>query len=605
VVKLRLLLALVALGIGIVAAPLAASPGVPHVDDWAVSPNMTAIGFSENLVPLENAAPDDGVFNSDLAFWGDMAVQGTYDGFRLLDITYPTRPKTILNYEDCYPQGNRQGGNQGDITIWGDILVRSSNSPASSTTQQTCDGDPVPGGFEGLIVFDISNKLDPDVVAMVDLPCGSHTQTLVPDVANGRVLVYNSASAGVPCAGIEIVEIPLANPAGASFLRFEPSGDPVPALPNLVTIDAPSSAAGTYVSSGAAFGTTAPVAGIAGSVVLVNDGTALPNEGCNPLVGFPAGAIALVDRGTCPFLQKATVAQAAGAVAMIVANNAPGTPTTLGGDDPAHTIMIPAGMISQADGAAIKAGLPATGKLASAMMPETPERACHDTAVILGDVMKTACAGHDGISVWTLDPAEGGSLADPKILYSRMFEGVTIGHTAAFTWDGEVIVFGHEPGGGGQAQCQETSSEVNRTLFFLDADTGDTLGTIVHARPQSALENCTWHNLNVVPLKNKNGKPRYVFVSGNYQSGISVVDFSDPAAAHEIAFADPPPLVDPDPPVGIELGGDWATYWYNGRIYESDITRGLTIWRLDDPAVATFVRTSHLNPQTTEFTINK
>ena len=268
--KLKLVLALLALSIGVVAAPLAASPNVPHVDDWAISPNLTAIGFSANPVPLEAAAPDDGVYNSDLAFWGDMAVQGTYDGFVLHDITYPTRPKVILNYTDCYPEGSRTGGNQGDITIWGDILVRSSNSPASSTTQQTCDGDPVPGGFEGLIVFDISNKLDPDVVAMVDLPCGSHTQTMVPDVANGRVLVYNSSTTGVPCAGLEIVEIPLANPAGAHFLRFEPSGDPVPPLPNVVTVDAPSSAAGTYVASGANWGTMAPETGIAGSFAVVN-----------------------------------------------------------------------------------------------------------------------------------------------------------------------------------------------------------------------------------------------------------------------------------------------------------------------------------------------
>jgi hypothetical protein len=83
---------------------------------------------------------------------------------------------------------------------------------------------------------------------------------------------------------------------------------------------------------------------------------------------------------------------------------------------------------------------------------------------------------------------------------------------------------------------------LNRTLFFLDADTGMEMGTFLHPRPQTAQENCTWHNLNTVPLKNKNGKPRYVFVSGNYQSGISVVDFTDPMHAEEIAFVDPPPL---------------------------------------------------------------
>jgi hypothetical protein len=95
-------------------------------------------------------------------------------------------------------------------------------------------------------------------------------------------------------------------------------------------------------------------------------------------------------------------------------------------------------------------------------------------------------------------------------------------------------------------------------------------------------------------------------VSGNYQSGISVIDWTDLSNPKEIAYADPPPLIDPNPPVGIELGGDWSTYWYNGRLYESDITRGLVIWRLDDPAVSTFIRTTGPNnPQTQLFTIDK
>jgi hypothetical protein len=99
-------------------------------------------------------------------------------------------------------------------------------------------------------------------------------------------------------------------------------------------------------------------------------------------------------------------------------------------------------------------------------------------------------------------------------------------------------------------------------------------------------------------LRNKGGKPRYVLVAGNYQSGISVVDFTNPAAAEEIAYADPPPLVP------TQLGGDWSTYWYNGRIYESDITRGLLIRRLNDPAVTSYFRTPHSNPQTQEFSID-
>lgn len=114
----------------------------------------------------------------------------------------------------------------------------------------------------------------------------------------------------------------------------------------------------TFTMSAAGFGPPYPPAGITGTLALVNDGTALPNEGCSPLVGFPAGSIAVAYRGTCTFTTKVANAQAAGAVAVVIINSVPGNPITLGGADP--TITIPSGMISQADGAAVVAGLPAS-----------------------------------------------------------------------------------------------------------------------------------------------------------------------------------------------------------------------------------------------------
>ncbi len=130
-------------------------------------------------------------------------------------------------------------------------------------------------------------------------------------------------------------------------------------LTNRVDVDPPSSAAGTYQMTDAAFGPAFTQAGLSGPMVVVNDGSALPSEGCGPLVGFPAGAIAIVDRGTCPFVDKVVNAQAAGAISVIVANNVAGAPITLGG---AAATSIPAGMISLADANTIKAGLPATGR---------------------------------------------------------------------------------------------------------------------------------------------------------------------------------------------------------------------------------------------------
>ena len=45
--------------------------------------------------------------------------------------------------------------------------------------------------------------------------------------------------------------------------------------------------------------------------------------------------------------------------------------------------------------------------------------ACHDTGIILGDVLKAACAGGQGFAVWSMDSADGGSLIDPALLYTK------------------------------------------------------------------------------------------------------------------------------------------------------------------------------------------
>jgi hypothetical protein len=552
------------------------------VSTFTYSKNMHPQGYSPREVPF--SGPTSGIFNSDLAFWGRTAVQGTYEGFRLIDISDPENPVEIVNFTDCV--GGTTTGNQGDVIVWGDIVVRSWNSPTPAGGR-FCGGVFTPAGQEGVHVFDISNPATPVGVAFVATPCGSHTATGVPDVANGRLLVYNSPSSGSPgCRGIDILQVPLAAPATASYLRFEASGEPSPT----VTVNPPSSAAGTYAAAGADFGPAPSAAGTSGAFALVDDGVAPTSDGCTPF-SLPADAIAIIDRGNCEFQAKTQNAQNAGAGAVVIVNNVPGPASQMGGTNPA--IVIPAVMVSQADGATIKAGLPAAGSVQSSAVPD---RSCHDTGVILGDAMRVACAGGNGVSSWTVDPAHGGSLVDPKLLYSReVAPGVTIGHTAAFTWDGEILIFGHEPGGGSQARCQATSTEVDRTLFFLDADTGDVVGRIVHARPQTAAENCTWHNLNVVPTDKG-----YVLVSGNYQSGISVVEFTDPANASEIAYADPAPLVHPTTPGAIVGGGDWSTYWYDGHIYESDIRRGLIIWNLSDSAVAGARKLGHLNPQTQE-----
>ena len=233
----------------------------------------------------------------------------------------------------------------------------------------------------------------------------------------------------------------------------------------------------------------------------------------------------------------------------------------------------------------------------------TPMDGCHDMGVILGDVNKAACAGHPrGIAVFDIS-----DLDDPVFLYAAEAPTVTGWHSAAFTWDGEIIVGGWEPGGGTRPRCTETGTvlpdgEVQtdemKTAFFFDADNGEIIGRYVLPRPQSIYENCTIHNYNVAALKK-----RYVLVHGSYQSGTAAVDFTDPANPYEFAWMDPLPL---DPPSDTSpggrtafRGGDWSSYWYNGEIYESDARRGLYIWRVRAKEVrGPKVKLDFLNPQT-------
>ena len=70
------------------------------------------------------------IYNWDVAFWGKTAYQGNYSGFRIVDVSDPENPVELKNYEECSP-GTTQG-NQGDVIVWENLLVRSWNSPATT-----------------------------------------------------------------------------------------------------------------------------------------------------------------------------------------------------------------------------------------------------------------------------------------------------------------------------------------------------------------------------------------------------------------------------------------------------------------------------------------
>ncbi len=84
---------------------------------------------------------------------------------------------------------------------------------------------------------------------------------------------------------------------------------------------------------------------------------------CTPLDATNAaavrGKVAIIDRGTCAFVDKARNAQNAGAKAVLFVDNAPGGPPDEVGAEPDDTITIPSGRVTQADGAAIKSAVAA------------------------------------------------------------------------------------------------------------------------------------------------------------------------------------------------------------------------------------------------------
>ena len=126
-----------------------------------------------------------------------------------------------------------------------------------------------------------------------------------------------------------------------------------------LVVTAPASVAGQYPAGAALFGGNLDGGIVSGEVLLALDATnaagPTSTDGCSPFDNAAAmsGKIALIDRGTCLFVEKVANAQAAGAIAAIVANNAGDTLINMAGTDP--TITIPSLFIGQSNGAALAA----------------------------------------------------------------------------------------------------------------------------------------------------------------------------------------------------------------------------------------------------------
>ena len=201
---------------GIAAALLVATatPAVAHEpwDDGSIPPPPPASpadGVSKNMKLLSTAQHTGGV-NSDLAFKGTLAFAGHYGGFRVIDLADPGSPVEIADVH-C-------NGPQGDVTVHGDLLFLSVDTPQSTVG---CEGSKnvtakTAGAFEGVRIFDISDPAAPEFLQGVRTDCGSHTNTLVPgegDTAYVYVASYPLSASGLgpdcqaPFEKISVIEV--------------------------------------------------------------------------------------------------------------------------------------------------------------------------------------------------------------------------------------------------------------------------------------------------------------------------------------------------------------------------------------------------------------
>jgi len=144
--------------------------------------------------------------------------------------------------------------------------------------------------------------------------------------------------------------------------------------PPTLRIHSPGGIAGTYAVAGARFNPAPPVL-VTADLEAADDGddeggAGNTTDGCQALIGFTPGRIALVDRGVCEDSIKAVNAQAAGAVGAIVVNTEGDTVFSMPGSDP--TIVIPSVMLGQTDGAILRGALPGVNATIALESPADP-----------------------------------------------------------------------------------------------------------------------------------------------------------------------------------------------------------------------------------------
>jgi hypothetical protein len=197
---------------------------IPGVDQIRSSANIRQIAHLDKQGPFADS------FNTDIAFQGRYAYAGNYNGFMIYDVSNPRQP-AVVSQVLC-------PGSQNDVSVYGDLLFLSTDSSRSDDScASTATSAAVKESWEGMKIFDISDRSAPRYIKSVETDCGSHTHTLVPG-SRGTVYIYVSSygpNASFPdCQPphdfVSIIKVPTRNPTAAALIStpvlFPDGGNP-------------------------------------------------------------------------------------------------------------------------------------------------------------------------------------------------------------------------------------------------------------------------------------------------------------------------------------------------------------------------------------------
>jgi hypothetical protein len=202
---------------------------IPAPGEIVMSPNIQHV----TNVPKPEALSD---IHTDMAFQGDYAYVGNYYGFSIYDIRRPKRTSLVSSVV-C-------PGGQMDMSVYGNLLIGSVDSSRNDDScASTSQSATIKESWEGIRIFDVSDKANPKYIKSVETNCGSHTHTLVPDRRRQNLYIYVSSyspnatypDCQIPHDLISIIKVPLRNPTAATVIAtpnlFPDGGNPGLPLP--------------------------------------------------------------------------------------------------------------------------------------------------------------------------------------------------------------------------------------------------------------------------------------------------------------------------------------------------------------------------------------